>query len=65
MKTKYWFLIFVGGLWSIFSGLAFHNIIWVIIGIFLFVYGLKLRKSKENINGGTQKWYLTKKQNEM
>ena len=44
MKTKYWFLITFGGLWAMGSGFAFRNIIWVIIGIFLLGYGLKLRR---------------------
>ncbi len=66
MKEKHWFLITFGGLWSISSGLAFRNIIWVIIGILLFGYGLKLRRLKyKSNNGGNLKWHLTKKQNEM
>ena len=66
MKTKYWPSFVIGGLWAIGSGIAFRNIIWVIIGIFLFVYGLKLRRfKKENNIGGNLKWHLAKKQNEM
>lgn len=64
MKEKYWFLIFIGGLWSIISGLAFHNFIWVIIGIILIGYGSKLRRLKYK-NGGNLKWHLTKKQSVM
>lgn len=40
----------MGGLWAIGSGLAFRNIIWLIIGIFLFGYSLKLRKIKYKLN---------------
>ncbi len=66
MKEKYWILFFIGGLWSICSGLVFNNIIWVIIGVFLFIYSFKLRILKNKLNnGGNLKWHLTKKQNEM
>ena len=55
MKTKYWPLIFIGGLWAFSSGLVFSNIIWVIIGILLLIYSLKLRKLKHK-HGGNLKW---------
>ena len=66
MKEKYWIILIIIGIMFTVDGFTMHNLIFVIIGFILLVYGFKLRILKNKLNnGGNLKWHLTKKQNEM